>query len=218
MDMKAILSGKNNDMYKRGPHTSILIYRKRKVVGRLLCGINPQMKIEEGKTTGYFSLFEAEDENVGKELLAAAEKWFSENGADIVVGPWSPDDGEGWRGFLIEGRDGPPILMNAYTKEWYPSFFEKQGFEKYMDIYALKLDINKINHDKLTRLAAASKEKSGYIAESVDMSRVYEEAKDFYDVLVKSYPPEWEALLPSYEYVLGFIKAIKSIVDPDLIS
>lgn len=216
--MKKMLSGKGNDLFRHGGHAVFIAKRGKRVTARVLCGVHTRMNRKPfPKLWGYFSLFEAEDEQSGSAVMQAAESWCRQAGCDRIIGPWSPDDSEDARGFLVEGFDGPPALMNTYSKQWYPAFFERLGYSKNQDILALNMDINGFRRDKLGRIAELSMRKYGYRVDKADLRNIDREVRDVYTVLKNARGPESTVPVNTIEYLHDFVKSIKPLVVEDFV-
>ncbi len=218
-EMNKMLKGIGNDLFKNGPHTFFTVlkkaHRRTYISARILCGMNPRITLNTGEKWGYFSLFEAEDIAAGKAVIEKAIEWCKKQGANNMIGPWSPDDGEGYRGFLVSGRDGPPFLMNSYNPEWYEEVMKVTDFKKQKDLYALRLDLLNIEHKKLKILADYSTKHYGFRVDA--MKDIDIEINDFYKILINSIKDEPDFPIPSLEFVKDFARVVKDIGDPSII-
>jgi hypothetical protein len=61
-DMMDTLTGKNNPLFKNGPHTFFMVYRYGKPAGRICTGINENLNKKKNRNEGYISLFECVDD------------------------------------------------------------------------------------------------------------------------------------------------------------
>ena len=121
---------------------------------------NEPVSTKTGIKNGYFSLFEAEDEESGTAVLKAAESYLREIGVSRMVGPYSPTNGEEERALLVEGFDSPPVLYAAYNPEWYKRLFENYGLKKSSDLLAFKIDTHSMPIDKFRKIVGYAKIKS----------------------------------------------------------
>ncbi len=228
-DQKKLLVGTDNEMYRNGPHTFFLAYEGRRVVARILCGIDRKMKDDmeaydadpsreiDKEMWGYFSLFEAESPEAAAEVLWAAEDWCRRNGATHLLGPWSPDDGESHRGILVDGFDGPPAVLNTYSLPWYGAAVEACGFKQWEDLLALVATPESVQMERLEKVAAYAEKRVGFRVDQADLTHREREVDDVYKILVESYPKDWPSPLPSRQYVDDFVKQNLAILDPALI-
>jgi len=228
-DQKKMLKGIDNDKFRNGPHTFFLAYEGRRVVARVLCGLDRKMKDEkeayqadpsrdvDKESWGYFSLFEAETPEAAAEVLWAAEDWCRRNGATHLLGPWPPDDGESHRGILVKGFDGPPAVLNTYSLPWYGEAVEACGFKKWEDLFALVATPASVQMDRLEKVAAYAEKRVGFHVDQADLTFREREVSDVYKVLVNSYPKDWSVPIPSRQFVDDFVKQNLSILDPALI-
>ena len=228
-DQKKMLRGIDNELFRHGPHALFLVSEGRRVVARVLCGLNLLMKDEKEAYAAdpsrnpdkerwcYFSLFEADSPESGALVLSAAENWCRGQGGTHMVGPWSPDDGESSRGCLVQGFDGPPAVLNSYNPEWYGGVIESCGFGKWEDLYALLATPQTLDLGRLERIAEFAEKRVGFRVDASDLAFVDREVGDIYKILVGAYPPDWATPLPSRQFVDDFVKANLRILDADLI-
>lgn len=218
-EMNKMLKGISNDLFKNGPHTFFTVLKKARgrtyISARILCGMNPRITLNKGEKWGYFSLFEAEDIATGKIIIEKAIEWCKKQGANNMIGPWSPDDGEGYKGFLVCGRDGPPFLMNSYNPEWYEEVMQVTEFKKQKDLYALRINLLNIEHKKLRILADYSTKHNGFYVDT--LKDIDKEMDDFYKILINAIKNEPDFPIPSFEFVKNFARVVKDIGDPSII-
>jgi GNAT superfamily N-acetyltransferase len=96
-----------------------------------------------------------EDYDVFKSMFDFAETWARARDMRSLYGPYNLDR-EDSRGILIEGRDRPPAILCGHQPPYYPTFFERYGFEKNGEdgvAYAIDLDLNNPRLQRLSRLA-----------------------------------------------------------------
>jgi hypothetical protein len=93
------------------------------------------------ESVGFFGVFECiEDQGVAFALLDAARAWLREQGREVMRGPYNLNINDEI-GLLIDGFDGPPVVMMTYNPRYYEAFFENYGLTKANDIFAFKLNI-----------------------------------------------------------------------------
>ena len=213
------LQGKNNPLLANGVHTFFLAVDEGEVVGRLLVGINAKLNREKGKNEGYISLFEViDDQKPAFALFEAAAAWLRQRGLTSVVGPVSPTNGDDNRGILIQGFDGPPVLMNSYNPPYYQRFFEAYGFEKNMDLFAFHLDVRNLDTERFARVVSYAMRKYHFQIDRFDRSRLEREIRDIKTILDLAMPATWEHLTPpSLEEIRAEVRALLQFMDPDLV-
>jgi GNAT superfamily N-acetyltransferase len=194
------LQGKNNPLLAAGePHTFFLAF--------------------QGKQEGYISLFESvADQRVAFSLFDVASQWLRERGLTRMVGPVSPTNGDDYRGILIKGFDGPPVLMNSYNPSYYQQLFEGYGFEKNMDLYAFHLDVASLDDKRYGRIVAYAMKKFKFKVERFHKQKMEREIRDIKKILEVSMPATWEHLTPpSLAEIRSEVRTLAQFMDPDLV-
>lgn len=131
-----------------------LARRGAQVVGRVAAIVNEEHDRAHGERAGFFGFFETvDDEEVSAALLGAAARWLDERGARVLRGPASFSSNEEW-GLLVEGFDGPPVIMMAYNPPYYARLLERCGLAKAMDLIAYWAHRTVGTGERLERLAA----------------------------------------------------------------
>ena len=95
-----------------------------------------------GPGTGFFGYFDAEDEDVARALLAAAEAWLAGEGMTRVLGPISLSIWEE-PGLLVKGQDHAPMIMMGHHPAHYAAWIEAAGYARAKTLYTYDLDITK---------------------------------------------------------------------------
>ena len=218
-DFKKYIMGENNYLNQAGPNTRILAYNNDKVVGRLLVGINDHMNQTKGFKEGYIALFESiDDENVAFAMLEFAESWLSDRGMRLIKGPLSLPGGDDCRGFIIDNFADATSVMNTYNKKYYNDFFEEYGFEKYLDCYAYKSDIENDNISRYKKLVPYAMKKHNFKVDKIDLKNMDKEIKDIKEIIEKAMPKDWDDFVPPNDEELEILKKqLVPLADADLI-
>lgn len=215
--MKKTLDPSNNKFLSGGEHSFFMAFKGKKPVARILAGINAPMTQKTGIVWSYFSLFEAENEESGKAVLDAAAEYCKSHGAVKLLGPFSPTNGEDSRGLLVEGFDGPPVLLSPYNPPWYKELFEKYGLQKYRDLYAFKIETVNTPLERFRKGVNYAKKRYKFDAKKADLNNFEGELKDIYRILTESTPSDWDTGVPTWEQVREEGKTLKSMADPDYV-
>ncbi|MFA5674927.1 MAG: hypothetical protein WDA65_00205 [Christensenellales bacterium] len=208
-DTRNMLSGRNNPLFANGEYAFFMSFKDGEPVGRVLAGIDRRLNKEKGLNQGYFSMFECINDNAAcKSLLDSACGWLLKKGADSVIGPLSPANSDDRKGFLVMG-EGAPVLLNAYTKKYYPRLIETYGFSKNDDHYAYLFTDELFNLERYCAAIEYAKKKGGYKVERFNAKDVSGEARDIKKVLDNSVPPEWDYLsVPTLQAVVDEFKSL----------
>lgn len=196
-----------------------MVYEDNMPLGRICVGINDDLNRKKGLKEGYICLFECvENKDAAFLLFDTASKYLKEKGMNSIRGPVSPTNGDDYKGLLVKGFDGPPVLMNSYNPEYYVKFFEDYGFKKFIDLYAYYYDLSKGNFERYGKIVEYATKKYNYRIERIDLKNLDKEIKDIKSILDVAIPEEWEDLtIPSIEDIKAEVKYLKPMVDPDII-
>lgn len=216
LDMKERLNAKKNP-FLFTPHAFFMAERDGKPVARVLAGIHRPKTNKLGVNIGYFSLFEATDEEAGLFILHAAEDYCKSLGCIQLYGPEAPTGGEDDRAVLVEqGFDEIPKLYHTYNPKWYPDVMEKFGFVKDHDIYSFLITQETVELERFRRVVEYAQKRYHFKAYRFDLSRFEEELKDIQVILQKSVPADWDEV-PPWEQIESEAKMFRQVADPDFV-
>lgn len=218
-DLLKTLQGRDNPLFMNGPHAFFMAYRDGRPAGRICAGINETLNRKKGKEEGYICLFECiNDGDVAACLFDHAADWLKKRGKKVMKGPVSPTNGDDYRGLLVKGFDGPPVLMNSYNPDYYPGLFEAHGFQKHLDLYAYYYDVSGIRLERYSKVIQYAMKRYNFRVEPVNLKKLDREVKDIKRVLDEAMPADWEDLTPpSLEEIKAQANKLKDLADPDLI-
>lgn len=218
-DLLKTLLGKDNPLFMSGEHSFFIAYKERKAVGRILVGVNESLNEQKNSEDGYFSLFESvEDKEVAFALLDRASEWLRTRGKKVLKGPVSPTNGDDYRGLLVEGFNGPPMLMNSYNHEYYVNFFEEYGLIKHLDLFAYYFDVDCAKMDRYKKVSDYAMERYKFQIDNINLKNIDNEMKDIKSVLDIAMPEEWEDLAPpTIEEIRAEGAKLKPLADENLI-
>ena len=193
-----------------------LAKRGDEVVGRI-AAVHNDLHIElHGELTGFFGLFESErDARTSNALFDAASQWLSALGLETMRGPASFSMNEEC-GLLVNGFDGPPVVMMSYNPAWYEELVDAYGFTKAKDLLAYYLP-NATPTDRMLRLADKLRERYRVTVRTLDKKRFWDEVALVRQVYNEAWQDNW-GHLPMTEAELTYMaKQLKPVVDPSLV-
>lgn len=211
-DLLRSLTGKDNDFFTSGIQRYFLAYDDETPVARVLAGVDLRLSTRVGETSGYISLFESyENYEYGQAVLEAAMRFLREHGVVSVFGPVAPRYDLLHRGVLVDGYDGPPVMLNAYNTPAIPQILEKFGFSKWRDYLAYDIPVDRIPAERILPMANRIRERFGFRVEQVDFTRsnLIRVAQDLSAVISEATPDEAGSYLPTPEDLLQLFKRIK---------
>jgi GNAT superfamily N-acetyltransferase len=169
-----------------------------------------------------FGLFETvNDYDVAEALLSTARDWVQERGMAALRGPLSFSQNHEC-GLLIDGFDGPPVVMMPYNPRYYIDFFEQFGLAKAMDLYAYNGDLAQFNGDpsqlppKVIRVTEKVKKRAGVTMRPVNMKDYDQEIVRAKAVYNRAWEKNW-GFVPMTDAEFDQLAAdLKQIIDPNL--
>ncbi|MGF7149768.1 GNAT superfamily N-acetyltransferase [Sphingomonas zeicaulis] len=221
MDVYELLTPGKNPWFEHGEQQLFLARRGGRVVGRISAHIDHlalKQPIEQGMgpNTGNWGLFEAEDEAVGKALLAAAEDWLRAKGLTRALGPISISV---WDepGLLVSGFDHPPTIMMGHNSPAYRAWIEADGHTPVKSLYCYDLNIEKPFPGIVERIIQSGERNPRINIRRADKSRFHEEATLILGILNDAWSDNW-GFVPLTDSEIAYVgKKLKQIVFEDLI-
>ncbi|MBA2919271.1 N-acetyltransferase [Sphingomonas sp. MAH-20] len=198
-----------------------LAKRGGKVVGRISAHID-RLALEQppeqgfGPGTGFWGYFDADDEAVGRALIAAAEHWLRDRGMTRALGPVSASIWEE-PGLLIQGHDHPPTVMMGHQDPRYQSWIEAIGYEKAKDVVTYDLDVTHGFPPLVNRIVEMGEKNPRIRIRKVDKSRFDREAAIILSILNDAWSDNWGFVPLTDPEVKEVGKKLKPIVFEDLI-
>lgn len=216
-EYKNMLDPAKNTFLASGEHAYFMAFDGRRPTARILAGRNTPVTKSTGIKTGYFSLFEAQDEQSGLAVLEAAADYCRSLGLTRIIGPYSPTNGEEERALLIEGFGFPPVLYTSYNPPWYSEVFEKFGLKKDSDLVAFIIERDKLPLDKFRRVVRLAEKRFGFRSDGLRMDNLDEELKDIQRILNEADIDDWDMGVPTWEMIRQSAASLKTLADPDLV-
>lgn len=143
-----------------------------------------------GPGTGNWGLFEAEDEDVARALIAAAEDWLRGQGMTRVLAPISLSIWEE-PGLLVKGHDHPPTLMMGHDNPAYQAWIENREYQPAKRLWTYDLDIRPGFPPLVQRIIAAGERNPRIRIRPVDMKQFDREAAIVIDILNDAWSDNW---------------------------
>ncbi|WP_369026869.1 N-acetyltransferase [Qipengyuania sp. RANM35] len=184
-----------NPFFGHASHQFFIATRGGKDVGRISAHIDHlalELPPEQGMGpgTGMFGYFDAEDEEVAKALLAAAEEWLRGQGMTHVLGPISMSIWEE-PGLLVKGQDHPPTIMMGHHPAHYQGWIEGAGYEPAKTLLTYDLDIQKGFPPLIQRIVQSGERNARINVRHVDLKRWDEEVAVVLGILNDAWSSNW---------------------------
>ena len=197
--------------------------RNGKPVGTIAAILNNRHNEFHGEQVGFFGLFEVlEDQEAAEALLETACDWVRERGMTAIRGPANFSTNEEV-GLLVDGWDGPPVIMMTYNPGYYVDFIEGAGFHKAMDLLAYTLDLVQFGPNgenlppKLLRVTKKIEERGGFTVRKINLRDFDNDVARFKSIYNSAWEKNW-GFVPMTDAEIDYTAAgLKQIIDPDIV-
>ena len=216
----------DKDRHPFHQHSDVELFMARRngrPVGTIAAIQNNRHNEFQGEQVGFFGLFEVvEDRETAEALLETSCEWARARGLTAIRGPANYSTNEEV-GLLVDGWDGPPVIMMTYNPRYYVDFIEGAGFRKAMDLLAYNLDLSAFGSNpenlpaKLVRVARKIKERGGFTVRRIDMRHFDEEVERFKGIYNSAWEKNW-GFVPLDDAEIDHIAAgLKQLLDPSVV-
>jgi len=209
---------KRKNPFFRGAKTKLFLALKdNETVGRIAICINYNHNEFHEEKVGFFGFFESIDDfEVASRLFKVAMITLKSEGMEKMRGPANFSTNHEI-GFLIEGFDKPPTVMNPYNKPYLPKLAEKYGLQKVMDLNAYLITKETPINERHLKIVKRIKERNNIKIRSADFSKFDKELEVIRHVYNHAWERNW-GFVPMQEDEFNHLsKNLKEIVDPDLL-
>nr|HMP46979.1 N-acetyltransferase [Sphingopyxis sp.] len=220
-EVYGLLTPGKNPWFEHGKAQLFTARRDGRTAGRISAHIDALALAQPaeqgmGPGTGNWGLLEAEDEEVARALLAAAEDWLRSQGMTRALGPISISI---WDepGLLIEGFDTPPTIMMGHNSPLYTAWIEAAGHRPAKKLLNYGVPVADGFPPLVNRIVAAG-EKNGRIRiRKVNKKHFDAEAKLIMGLLNDAWSDNW-GFVPLTDSEIAYVgKKLKAIVFEDLV-
>ncbi|MBC9032328.1 N-acetyltransferase [Sphingomonas sp. JC676] len=220
-EVAATISPKKNGWFSHAEAQLFLAERAGKVVGRISAHIDRlalEMPPEQGfgPGTGFWGLFEAEDEEVAKAVIARAEQWLRDKGLNRAIGPVSLSIWEE-PGLLVKGHDHPPTVLMGHHPAHYQAWIEAEGYTVAKKLLTYDLDVTHGFPPLVQRIVANGEKNPRIHIRKVDKSHFDKEAAIILAILNDAWADNWGFVPLTQPEIDDVGKKLKPLVFEDLI-
>jgi GNAT superfamily N-acetyltransferase len=220
-EVKATIDPKQNGWFSHAEAQLFLAERGGAVVGRISAHIDRlalEMPPEQGfgPGTGFWGLFEAEDEDVAAALIAQAEQWLKDKGMTRALGPVSLSIWE-QPGLLVKGHDHPPTVLMGHNPAAYQGWVEGMGYAPAKKLLTYEVEIDQGFPPLVERIVAAGEKNARIRIRKVDKARFDEEAAIILAILNDAWSDNWGFVPLTQPEIDDVGKKLKPLVFEDLI-
>lgn len=166
---------------------------------------------------GFFGFFDCiDDVEVAKALVDHAKQELIARGCDTVRGPYSPTSNDEC-GLLVEGFDAAPMVMMPYNPPYYLKLYEALGLNPVRDLHAFYLLSSGPIPEKVKKIVARVKERSGISVRNIELKKLDEELKIIQRLYNETLNRNWGFVPITYEELQYAANDLKAIVDPEMV-
>lgn len=204
---------KNHPFYQVG-HIKAWIARKDGVdVGRIVAIINDRHNQFHNEKTGFYGFFESiDDQKVSQALFQRAEDYIKSQGMNKIRGPLNPSTNyEG--GNLIDGFDGPPVMMMNYNPPFYQNHIESMNYTKAMDLLAYHSDLNFEMPEVIKKVCERAEQKSNITFRTVQKKNWKHEVETMWNIYNDAWEDNWGFVPMTKDEFHHTAKDLKAILD-----
>lgn len=220
-DVAGLLNEKKNPFFDHAEIQLFLAQRNGTVTGRISAHIDflahtlpPEQGMGPG--TGFWGMFEAEDEDSAAALIAAAEGWLRAKGMNRALGPVSLSI---WDepGLLVKGHDHAPVIMMGHHNPAYRAWIEARDYAPAKRLLTFDLNVENGLPPLINRIVASGEKNERIRIRMADTSRVADEAAILFSILNDAWSNNW-GFVPITDHEIAYIsKKMKPLVKPDLL-
>lgn len=208
---------KNHPFYQTGNIKTWIATRDGEDVGRIAAIINNAHNEYHNEKVGFFGFVEAiNSKEVWESLLETAESYLKKQGMDEIRGPLNPSTNyEG--ATLVDGFDGPPVLMMSYNPEFYPKNIEAMGYGKSKDMLAYIFNIRTTLPDVIHKIAERTESSNKITYRHLDRKNWDREVDLMFEIYNSAWEANWGFVPMSRAEFDHMAKDLKMIVKDELI-
>lgn len=219
-DIREVFDPARNELFADGEAVRWVVRDAAgEVVGRIAAFYNREKAALEEQPTGGCGFFESvNDQRVADMLFEAARMWLAGRGMEAMDGPINFGQRSDWWGLLVEGYEFQPLYKNPYNPPYYKELFERYGFRNYFNQHSFvwRTDASEAS-DRIFARAERLSATPGYHVETIDMSRLEEEAEIFRLVYNRAWALFSGVKPMTQEEALRVMKSIRPLIDPEII-
>lgn len=190
----------------------------KRLLGRVAAVANHAHNQCHQDKVGFFGFFDSvDDPTVARELLAAAEGWLRERGLEVSRGPVSPSLNHEC-GLLVEGCEVETMLFTPWNPSYYEDLVTGAGYTKAKDLlgYDLPLSQPPAIAERLARLAARAKERTGLTFREGKVRRFAEDLRRFWPLYAEGWKGNWGFVPPNLEEATYLAESLKPLMVPGM--
>ncbi len=198
-----------------------IAWRGDQPVGTIAGFINRRHNEHWNENIGFFGRMEMiDDPAVAAALLAAAEEYVREQGADAIRGPVTFTIND-ICGLLVENFDDPPTVLSPYNPPYFQALIEAlPGYDKVMDTYAYYITMQGTAEakrlQKLFRVIYKNNERRGIVVRTVNVKDLAGDLNVLREIFNAAWEKNWGFVPFSDAELDELIKDLGQFLDPNV--
>jgi GNAT superfamily N-acetyltransferase len=217
-DERTRLTPGKNPYFEHAEAAYFLARQNGSDLGRIAATIDRNHDDFHGERQVAFGFFEARSSEAAQALLAAAERWGRERGAQVMRGPMNFTTNDDC-GLLIRGFEAPPTILMPYNPPTYPAWLEAAGLKKVKDLYAFKVPIPESpteQIEKVARIAQKARDRFHVRVRPMSLKHFGAELQRVKDIYNSAWEKNW-GFVPMTEAEIDHMAAqLKPAIVPEL--
>lgn len=216
-----LITPEKNGWYSHAKAQLFLAEENGKVVGRISAHLDTlALEMEPSKGfgpgVGFWGLMDAENQDVFRALLAAAEGWLRDQGMTRAIGPVSQSVWEE-PGLLVQGFDQDPTIMMGHARPEYQGWIEAAGYGVVKQLFTYELDITQEFPPIVQRIIKSGEKNERIRVREVNKAKFEEEAAIILSILNDAWSDNWGFIPLTPPEIKDVGVKLKPIVFNDLI-
>lgn len=198
-----------------------LAQRGGAIVGRIAAHIDELALAQPpergmGPGTGNWGALEAEDGDIARVLIAAAEGWLRGQGMTRALAPMNLSIWEE-PGLLVKGHDHPPMVMMGHQSPEHQAWVEGQGYTVAKVLHTYDVDVTREYPPLVQRIIASGEKNPRINIRKVDLRHFDAEAAIIVDILNEAWADNWGFVPITEREIAHTAKKLKPLVHGELI-
>ncbi len=209
-----------NPFFAHADAQLFMAYRGGEAVGRISAHIDhlaltipPEQGMGPG--TGMFGYFDAEDAEIAKALLDAAEGWLKAKGMTQVLGPISMSIWEE-PGLLVRGHDHSPMIMMGHHPPQYADYITAHGYESAKRLHTYDIDVREPFPPLVQRIVKSGERNPRINLRQVDLENYQSEIEIILEILNDAWSDNWGFVPLTEQEVEHTGKKLKPLIHSEL--
>ncbi len=217
-DIEKVFSPAKNKFFRHGEAIRWILTKNGQTIGRIAAFVNEKSNKKAKLQLGGIGFFECiDDQKAAFLLFDSAKSWLQSKGIEVIEGPINFGEKDKFWGLIIENFEYPPYYNQNYNPEYYVTFFEKYGFEKYYEQYIFyrktKDELIPLLKEKSLRIRRDPK----YTFETIKKNNLEKYAEDFRTIYNRAWVKHEGFAGMEKRQAMTIMNTIKPILDEDLI-